>query len=928
MKSWCRIFLAGGSLLATLGVATSVGASTSAGATAASQSVAIGALPKLAVQPMSRAERSSGGNAKLDATLIRLIQESKVVSGTTAVNRFSTEFPHATFASAAATGEPLVYVNIVSSSGDPRALAGKLAMMGIQTRGIFRNAITAALPISQASAVGALSGVAFVHTPMSRTRGLDPIPPTVLSEGDFTQRSIQVKNPLLYQAPAAAGSTAAPTGLTGNNVTVGVMSDSFNCAAVASAGTFATDANQDAVLGNLPSTVVGGKTVSAVNVVLEGPCPATDEGRALAQIVYQVAPGTNLAFASVDYGNVEFANAIINLALPTTTAGPLSNYSSMPTTANPSAACTVQTINGAGVQVEDDDVGYFDEPVYQEGVIGQAIDMVATGSATYLVPDGKCDFTTAPNYGYNTVTTSFTPVPYFSSAGNTSNNAYENTAPVFYDGAPGGKPIPAGQPNAGEKLLNFDFDGVGSHAFLPMSLPVGGGAFAVTLFWDQPFLTGALDAFGDTPANGAGAANTLDICLADANGNVSTTGKVGNVVLINPNTGAPETSGCVGASALNGDPFNALYLANTDATAGDPPAAVSVVVGLAQGPTPGRIKVIVNDDGAGNAITSYFTGSATIVGHPASANAMAVAASPWFASPACEGLQAAAPEIFTSFGGQAQLFDGNGNALAAPFIPNKPDVMAPDRTATTFFGGNDAIDLAAPLLQTAQAQQYCIYPSAYPYDFGGTSAAAPHAAGVAALMLQAVPTATPTQIYSAMRSTALPNTPGQFSYQTGYGYLQADAALSVLVPPTLTVSPTSIAFNVAPNAAAQQSTVTVSNAGQGQITLSNFAVVNAASLFSQTNNCTSPLTPGQSCAITVTFASAPKTGVDSATVTFDSSVAADASAPTAHSVALTATVQSPDTGGGGGSIGWLGTLLLAGASAARRVRARKPTDRI
>ena len=78
-------------------------------------------------------------------------------------------------------------------------------------------------------------------------------------------------------------------------------------------------------------------------------------------------------------------------------------------------------------------------------------------------------------------------------------------------------------------------------------------------------------------------------------------------------------------------------------------------------------------------------------------------------------------------------------------------------------------------------------------NFFGTSAAAPHAAGIAALMLQANPGLTPTAIYQALRLSALPMTgngptPNFFS---GYGFIQADAAFVV---PTLALSSNAIAL--------------------------------------------------------------------------------------------------------------------------------------
>jgi hypothetical protein len=64
--------------------------------------------------------------------------------------------------------------------------------------------------------------------------------------------------------------------------------------------------------------------------------------------------------------------------------------------------------------------------------------------------------------------------------------------------------------------------------------------------------------------------------------------------------------------------------------------------------------------------------------------------------------------------------------------------------------------------------------------FFGTSAAAPHAAAVAALMFQLRPSATPAQVFSAMETTAIDmKTPG-FDRDSGWGLLLANGAYNAL----------------------------------------------------------------------------------------------------------------------------------------------------
>ena len=114
---------------------------------------------------------------------------------------------------------------------------------------------------------------------------------------------------------------------------------------------------------------------------------------------------------------------------------------------------------------------------------------------------------------------------------------------------------------------------------------------------------------------------------------------------------------------------------------------------------------------------------AQIYGHAAAEDAMAVAAVDYreidqngnFTAP--NGRLDVEP--FSSKGGQLPFyFDAQGNPLpGAPVFRFKPEMTAPDGTNTTFFGSDSE-------------------PDGWP-NFFGTSAAAPHAAAVAALMLDA-----------------------------------------------------------------------------------------------------------------------------------------------------------------------------------------------
>jgi len=153
-------------------------------------------------------------------------------------------------------------------------------------------------------------------------------------------------------------------GLTGAGITIGVLSDSFNTAQFAKHPP-RTNAEQDEKDGYLP----------VVDVLQDsgGPGPGTDERRAICLIAYAEAPGCKEAFATANPSEVNFANNIIRLRTE------------------------------ANCDIIDDDVGYFDEPVFSDGIVSQAVDEVVT--STKLA--GK-------------------KVIYTSSAGNDGNSGYRN----------------------------------------------------------------------------------------------------------------------------------------------------------------------------------------------------------------------------------------------------------------------------------------------------------------------------------------------------------------------------------------------------------------------------------------------------------------------------------------------------------------------
>jgi Subtilase family len=606
--------------------------------------------------------------------------------------------PAAKFALPANSSVPLVSVDAVTR-GDPEQLKAALVRLGLQHASSYSNDVGGWLPVDQLDAAAALTEVHAIRAAMMRTKS-----GAVTSQGDYAQNSDLVRS---------------QNALSGAGITVGIISDSYNCYSVYAANGvpasgnagyayngFTADAATDISTGDLPSNV----TVLEEAMAGNGGCmnygaplqlPFGDEGRAMMQIVHDVAPGAALAFYTAENSEADFANGI----------GALAN---------------------AGAKVIADDVGYFDEPFFQDGIVAQAIDAVEAQG-----------------------------VAYFSAAGNNGTLAYDNNSPSF--AAAGSAPN-----NSGEQLLTFGTSGATAVTKLPVTIPpmVPGEFVAIVLEWDQPYVTGA--------PNSGGATGKLDLCIENA---------VGNDIITNYNE---QTAVCSGPNALGADPYQVMFVDNPANAAGNSQQeTLNIVVGLAGGVAPGRIKVVVGDDGAGSTINQFATNSGTIQGHPNATGAMAVGAAFFLATPGC-GTTPAILEPYSSVGGDPILFDVNGNAQAA-VMRQKPDLVGPDGGNDTFLGFTLASGV--PPIVDDSTIAGCKNNASFP-NFFGTSAATPHVASIAALLLQADPSLTPAQIYTIFRSSTLPmgTVP---NYSSGYGFLQADlaaAATPAVVPATPTLS--------------------------------------------------------------------------------------------------------------------------------------------
>lgn len=529
--------------------------------------------------------------------------------------------------------------------------------------------VEVSVPEGALRAVAAAPGVLTTNevlTPMVGAVGeadpfagaVNPCAPGIISEGDAQLRAALARSQF---------------DVDGAGVKVGVLSDSYD---TRPSGLNASD---DVASGDLPgpgnpcgrSTPVQVLDDSAPQV----PNTTKDEGRAMIQIVHDVAPGADLAFATAFTGDVSFATNIRALA-------------------------------AAGADVIVDDVIYTAEPYYQDSVIANAIRDVTNQGVTYF----------SMAFNNNRVA----PV------GGADINSWEATSyrTMACPAAVGGTSCMDFDPGAGsDNTFGYTTTGAGTPAFL--------------LQWAEAQL---------------GVVNDFSIYIVDGAGTVVASSVTNDLTSQVPFEGvtAPNSTTCSGALGC------------------------SVVIRRATGTGTPRIKWIQSDNGAG-LISALEYSSAngdiigpTIFGHNGTATAQTVGAVPFNNS--------ATMEAFSSRGPVVHLFAPvNGStaaaALATPEVLNKPDISATDGGRNTFFGSG------CPTCR-----------------FSGTSAAAPHAAAVAALQLSAKPTATLAQIKAAQKTSGRP--------VGGFGPLAAGSGLIDAVDAVgLTISPPgvpSVTFGVGP----------------------------------------------------------------------------------------------------------------------------------
>jgi hypothetical protein len=678
------------------------------------------------------AETKQSPNAKLGPWLDNLYQEYQEAKGKGVADKDFRSTNKALRVTRATVG-----LDAVATDG--AALARSLKAMGATNVRNQGPLVSARVPVSALGKLAADPALRYARAPLAATEAL--LKP-VVSQGDVSLR---------------ADLARANYDVDGTGITVGVLSDSFACNPPAfQPGAPTSTKDEDVSYDELPPII---------NILKDGPCPdGTDEGRAMAQLIHDVAPASSIAFHTAFESEFDFAEGIIRL-------------------------------RDAGADVIVDDVRYFAEPFFSDGMVAQAVDIVAAGGAG---------------------------VPYFSSAGNSARESYESVyRPVNFA-------VNAGvNLNGGAAVVRrfHDFDpGPGVSILQPVVVTPDGGAGVIVFSfqWDQPHKTATTYArikAKQDPALAVGATTDLDIVVFDYKGHV--------VRRCPPGVSKGITCQIAGDRNVGGDAvdLSVIYYA------GPPKTAQLFYIGFVysggDASAVNRVKYTWSEAQGSFSIldvpglSGFPTFSPTSYGHSNAAGNIAVGAASWYATVpfSTSGLvppndkDPANPIIlsrcapaclndFSSAGGIPILLNKFGNRQAAE-VRRVPSVTGPDGGNTSFFFSDSSYDdddgdgsnspfstfVSATLDQPGEE---------YP-NFFGTSASAPHVAAVAALMLDKNPGLTQSQVRKILEDSALgrpislrftsarpivttPIPSSGYNFDAGVGLVDAEAAVKAAVP--------------------------------------------------------------------------------------------------------------------------------------------------
>jgi hypothetical protein len=510
----------------------------------------------------------------------------------------------------------------------------------------------------------------------------------VTSEGDATHRAVDARGTF---------------SVTGAGLKIGVLSNSVN----ATGGLTTAQAS-----GDIPPSCSVNPAPPCFTLIQDDIGSLEDEGTAMMEIIHDLAPGASLFFATGDVSEADFAQQILNL----------------------------QSVSHCDIIV--DDLEYFDEPAFQDGILAQAVSTVTANGAFY-----------------------------FSSAGN-EGNVDSNTA-GYFEGNFNDSGSPAFNFPGGTKTGTI-------HNFGTVASPVNGD-----------IVTSTGNVYNLTWADPQGASgNDYDLFLVSSAGTVKAQST-------NLQTGTQNPLEQITPPALVAGDRLVVF----KSTAAAPVFfAINTIRGTLTTNTPGQTHGHSAAQGDGiYSVAATPAAGAFGPGSPAGPFPNPFSASNSF-------------ELFTSDGPRRIFFNANGTAVTpgnfsstGGTVRSKPDITAADGVSTTL-------------------------PSASGLNpFYGTSAAAPHAASVAALIKSAKPAITQTEMRTALTSTAIDIGAAGNDRDSGAGIVMAFEAINSLGV-TGTADPIIGTVTAAENPGNGNGAIEAGEGGIVTVQLKNVGLVNATGI--------------------------------------------------------------------------------------------------
>ncbi len=570
---------------------------------------------------------------------------------------------------------------------------------------------------------------------------------------------------------------SAASDFEGSGMSIGFISNSFG-------DTTNPTPAQDVANFDLPGAAGNPVNTQPVVLLQDDGGGSDDEGRAMVQIGYKMAPKARVAFATANFGEVGFANNIRAL-------GGMPDYVYPPGTQLGFAADSIC-----------DDVGYYDEPYFQDGIIGQGVNDVAAFGVAY--------FSSAANdIGVNGYDSDLRWVP--NGTGNTAgggNTALAGTnidltgvPPALYAGG-----FHNFNPNVGQQDVaqtvniasnanqpptvlewNEPYDQTSEPNLIEPPVFTGTGTITnaqpeVTFTVSETLTEGTLYQL-DSDADAGSGVDTI-VTVLDPDGNTvvdhqdtevdetarffaPVTGANYQIIIDRySNTTGPFTVTLHATSGFSGPTVSTQisllvfdtdghYVADdsltTNVLATNEPiqlgytlratgSQLQYVIARANAPTgpdvATHVRYLIPGNGLGGVGPAEYVRYNTVTtgGHAMAAGGNGTAAYSVF--------RPSLPEAFTSPGPVTIWYDTDGNRLEPPLVRQQPTIAAVDGANTSFFVGDTALD-----------------PDPNP-NFYGTSAAGPHAASIAALVLEAHGghhSLTPAQMTSLLKHSTFPH---------------------------------------------------------------------------------------------------------------------------------------------------------------------------